>query len=275
MSSAARLAPLIAAVWAVAATELPAQGRAKQVECSFLLFSGCRNYDIDVVRITPDGALHPQEDADTYQFVNPDRLGPASHLVLELYRGDRLQEERAVIWVDRATGAVGGDWPSVLRNDAVRSAVLRGVPGDRVELYDDRHRRPGRALTRMVIFAGRDACRTATNLNDRGSGCITTEGRGVAGKVSAITIWYRGTAEPAAGVLPPSEVTPQPAVPPDSVGAQQPAAADSAGRPVAPDSVGPALTPSDSVPAGTNGTAAREPGAASRGRAVAALPEGS
>jgi hypothetical protein len=172
---------------------LAAQGRERLVECSSLLFSGCRNYVIEVYRVEPGGKIIQQGDADTYQEADPDTLDPTAFLVLKLFDNDGLKGVRSVIWVDRRTGAVGGDWPQYLSNDAVRSAELNGVPGDAVELYDDRTKRLDRGMTRLVIFAGESSCRTEVNLNAPSGGrCTSMEGSTVAGKVSAIVIRYRG-----------------------------------------------------------------------------------
>jgi hypothetical protein len=178
---------------ASAASPLLGQGRERLIDCSSLLFSGCRNYVIEVVRIEPDGTRHPQGDMDTYEAADPDTLDPGRFLVLLLYDGDGLRGTRSVIWVDRASGAVGGDWPEHLSNDEVRSAELRGVPGDVVALYDDRTKRVDRGMTRLVIFADSSSCRTEVNLDvPSGGKCSSVEGRTVAGKVSGIVIEYRG-----------------------------------------------------------------------------------
>lgn len=230
---------------------LEAQGRPKEVECSFLLFAGCRNYAIEVIRVEPGGPERRQADADTYQIVDPDTLDPSRYLVLELYDGDRLQGTRSVIWVERVSGAVGGDWPSTLKNDAVRSAELRGVPGDLVELYDSRDRRVERGLARMVVFSGKDSCVSPANLGQNVGGCMVKEGAGVAGKVSFILIKYRAAAAdsvapPGAGPpAPPAQGIPaQPALP--DTARPLPAPPDTTRAPgAAPDTTRPMPAPSD------------------------------
>ncbi len=185
------LLPLLAALGG--SSPLLAQGRERLVECSSLLFSGCRNYVIEVVRVEPDGTPRPQGDKDTYQEANPDTLDPGRFLVVLLYDGDRLSGNRSVIWVDRRSGVMGGDWPEHLSNDQVRSAEIHGVPGDVVELYDDRTKLIDRGMTRLVIFAGDSSCRAEVNLDvPSGGKCSSVEGRTVAGKVSGIVIEYRG-----------------------------------------------------------------------------------
>lgn len=245
---------LLCALTLQRAGELEAQNRPKEIECSFLLFSGCRSYAIDVIRVEPGGGQRAQTDADTYVSADSDTLDPDDYLVLKLYSSDRLEGNRAVIWVSRASGAVGGDWPSTLSNDAVRSAELAGTPGDGVELYNDLNRRAKRGLTRLVIHAGQSACRTEVNLNASG-GCSVREGSGVAGKVSRVVIRYRGIpAEPGAEAptpgAPGEDVLPPEAPPVPADSAPAPAApADSVPGPAPPgDSVPPAATPADSVP---------------------------
>ncbi|MBA2564480.1 MAG: hypothetical protein H0V09_03535 [Gemmatimonadetes bacterium] len=273
MSSAARGLPLLVAFAAATAVVVlvpgsaDAQDRPREVECSFLLLSGCRKYVIEVQRVDPNGTVRKQEDSDTYQEADADTLDASSFLVLELFKEDRLKGQRAVIWIDRASGAVGGDWPSTLGNDAVRSAALKGVPGDLVELYDDTRGRAGRGMARMVIFSGSTSCRTAVNLDDRTQRtCVVQEGRGAAGKVSKILILYRGLdPRAAAGVPAPApEGTPEAgkpgnAVPADSARADttrkdtpppHPAPRDTAGADSAPAvGVPPNAAPADRVPA--------------------------
>ena len=126
--AARRTLPLV--LLAAGAETVPGQARPREIECFSLLFSSCRSYEIEVVRVLPDGTSRPQGARDTLEDANPDTLAPDSYLVLELFEEDRLAGRRAVIWVRRSTGEVGGDWPTVLANDFVRSASLRGVPGD-------------------------------------------------------------------------------------------------------------------------------------------------
>jgi hypothetical protein len=251
--AARRVLPLV--LLAAAAETVPGQARPREIECFSLLFSSCRNYEIEVVRVLPDGTSRPQGARDTLEDANPDTLDPRSYLVLELFEEDRLAGRRAVIWVRRTTGEVGGDWPAVLANDFVRSASLRGVPGDVVELHDQRDFRRGGAVVRLVIFAGDDDCSTNVNL-DRGGPCTVAEGGRVSGKVSGIRISYRAPPQPTAGAPAPAAPPAEPAAPLPAPAAPapgqhpgleppRPMPADTAPPPPGAD---PAATP-DSVPA--------------------------
>jgi hypothetical protein len=224
--AAARTLPLVLLLAAPAVAA--AQARPHEIECFSLLFSSCRNYVIEVVRVLPDGASRPQGARDTLEEADPDTLDPRSYLVLDLFDGDRLEGRRATIWIRRATGEVGGDWPTVLSNDFVRSATLRGVPGDAVELHDQRDFRRGAAVARLVIFAGDDDCSTDVNL-DHGGTCTVAEGGRVAGKVSGIRILYRAPSEEQDAV--PADSVPagaRPVAPADSAPAPAPATPDTA-----------------------------------------------
>jgi hypothetical protein len=248
MTARARLTLLLLgclAVWG--ASDLPAQGRPKEVECSSLLFSGCRNYVIEVVRVEPGGSERPQPPSDTYLSVDPDTLSPSAYLVLKLYDGDGLKGGRSVIWVERVVGLVGGDWPSTLKNDAARSAELVGVPGDVVELYDDRGKGVARGMTRLVILAGKESCKTPGSLDrTAGSGCAVKEGPTVAGKVSGMVIKYRAASPSAPDTLPAPGAAPDSATPADTLPAPAAPPKPSAPADTLPRSEGP--PPADAVP---------------------------
>jgi hypothetical protein len=249
--AAGRVLPLV--LLAAAAETVPGQARPREIECFSLLFSSCRNYEIEVVRVLADGTSRPQGARDTLEDANPDTLDPRSYLVLELFEEDRLAGRRAVIWVRRTTGEVGGDWPAVLANDFVRSASLRGVPGDVAELHDQRDFRRGGAVVRLVIFAGDDDCSTNVNL-DRGGPCTVAEGGRVSGKVSGIRISYRAPPQPATGA-------PAPGAPPAEPAAPRPAPAAPAAPGEHPGLEPPPPMPEDTAPAppGADPAAAPDP----------------
>lgn len=237
---------LALAVLGTSAQSVLAQGRPHEIECFSLLFSACRNYVIQVVAVLPDGTKQPQDDRDTLEELALETAEPASYLVLELFKDDRLQGSRAVIWVRRATGEVGGDWPGVLSNDFVRSVALKGVPGDVVEFHDQRDFGPGGAVARMVIFAGNSDCVTDVSF-DRGGPCTVAERGGVAGKVSGIRIEYR--VAPAAAGAPAPEIPPgAPALP--GAPPAPPGAARQPGAPPVPPEMPPGVPVPPAAPPG-------------------------